>query len=176
MKALSGHIQWLRMFVCGELADMDPEAAKQLALDELIAIEAIAEALPNISEEALGLPPMNRRRPPERVAFVPGLTEPPAGSDAVSCPHDIPRELCMECRRIFVERDGVRIEIPRLMSYGFRSREDIIREQEREPPPPFPPAEVLTAMETDHNLRLAAEAVRAIEEDAGDNAKGFGPY
>lgn len=84
MKALSDRLEWVRLYLIGALEDSGGLVARDLALDQLLEALMIADALPDLSAEALA--PLNlpaaqpARKPPERVAYVPGVTPEPAHS------------------------------------------------------------------------------------------------
>lgn len=76
MKALVDRLEWVRLYVIGAIKNDD--RGKQLALDELLAGIAIAEALPEITINVPGgvtLPhgaPISRRGPPpDRIIDLP---------------------------------------------------------------------------------------------------------
>jgi hypothetical protein len=72
MQALTGRLEWVRLYLIGALGNDDK--AKTIALDELLAGIAIAEALPDITINvaggvtlAPGAPVSRRGPPPERI-------------------------------------------------------------------------------------------------------------
>lgn len=71
MKALVDRLEWIQMYVNGQLGKRDDPTVIQIAQDELIALLAIAAALPEITISVPGQP-VDQRKPPERIVDLPG--------------------------------------------------------------------------------------------------------